>query len=404
VSFDILLIFGIILVVGLSSGEGIKKIKSPQVVGFLLAGVLLGPTGFNIITAEKVDAFIPFTNFALAILGFNIGAELEWKKIKALGKSIVLIVIFEALLAFIFITVGVWLISNNLALALILGSLGSASAPAGIIDVIYEYKSKGPLTTTLIAVVGLDDVMALFIYSFAISFSKAFLSPTVGLSANTILLHPLKEIGGSILLGVILGFVFIFIAKRIQNKLKLLILTIGVIFLAAGAATQLGLSLLLTAMAVGIVTVNVSFQTSHKIMNALNEFVPPIYIVFFSFVGARLNLRTMGDVGIITFIVSGAYIILRSVGKYIGTIVGSVLSKAQESVRKYLGFSLLSQAGVAIGLAIFSANEISGLSVSGKALGATILLVITLTTFVAQIAGPPLVKYAIFKADEQFKG
>ena len=401
---DILLIFGIILAIGLMSGEGIKKIKSPQVVGFLLAGVLLGPTGFNIITAEKVDAFIPFTNFALAILGFNIGAELEWKKIKALGKSIVLIVIFEALLAFIFIAVGVWLISKNLPLALILGSLGSASAPAGIIDVIYEYKSKGPLTTTLIAVVGLDDVMALFIYSFALSFSKAFLSPAVSLSINTTLLHPLKEIGGSILLGAILGFVFIFIAKRIQNKLKLLILTLGFIFLAAGAANQLGLSLLLTAMAVGIVSVNVSFSASHKIMNALNEFVPPIYIVFFSFVGARLNLRTISDIGIMTFIVSGVYLVLRSVGKYVGTIVGSLLSKAQDSVRKYLGYSLLSQAGVAIGLAIFSANEVAGLSVSGKALGATILLVITLTTFIAQVAGPPLVKYAIFKADEQYKG
>lgn len=400
---QILLLLGLILIAGLLAGEGSKRIKAPQVVGFIIAGVILGPTLANVLPHNRVEALTPITSLALAIIGFNIGAELEWKKIKTLGKSIVLIVIFESILAFIFVGAGIFFLTGRLEYALIFGSLASATAPAATIDVVYEYKSKGPLTTTLLAVVGLDDAMAIFIYSFAISFSKTLLSPQIKVSIHNVLLHPLFEIFGSLLVGIVLGIVFVLIAKRIHNKMKLLILTLAFIFVAAGVSIHLKISLILTSMALGVTIVNVSKSTSHKVMETLSEFVPPIYITFFALVGARLNLRNIVNLGWFSLGISGLYIFLRAIGKYTGVVLGSLLSKASENVRKYLGFALFSQAGVAIGLAIFSANQFSAISAKGKELASMIIIIITLTTFIVQLIGPPFVKFAIFKSKENTK-
>ncbi len=399
-NLDILLLFGVILLVGLTVGEGSKRIKAPTVVGYIMAGVLIGPTLLNLLPPEKVTKLVPLTSFALAIIGFNIGAELEWKRIKSLGKSIFFIVIFESILAFIFVGAGVYLFTGHLEYGLIFGSLAAATAPAATVDVIYEYKAKGPLTTTLLAVVGLDDAMAIFIYSFSLSFAKTFISPTVKLNLTSVVLHPLKEIFGSLLLGIILGFIFVIIAKKIKNKMKTLILTLAFLLIGAGISMHLHFSLILTSMAMGVCVVNISSATSHKVLDVIGEFVPPIYIIFFALVGARLNLRNIKDIGLMSFIICGLYVVLRATGKYIGVYLGALISKAKETVRKYLGFALFSQAGVAIGLAIFSSNQLSAISEKGKTLAGLIILIVTLTTFIVQLIGPPFVKFAIFKAKE----
>ncbi len=397
---DILLLFGVILLIGLTVGEGSKRIKAPTVVGYIMAGVLIGPTLLNFLTPEKVDSFIPITSFALSIIGFNIGAELEWRRIKSLGKSIFFIVIFESILAFAFVSTGIYFLTGHIEYGLIFGSLAAATAPAATVDVIYEYKAKGPLTTTLLAVVGLDDAMAIIIYSFSLAFAKSVLAPTINLTFSSVVLTPAKEIFGSILLGIFLGIIFVIIAKKIKNKMKTLILTLAFLFIGAGISMHLHFSLILTSMAMGVCVVNVSSVTSHKVSGIIGEFVPPIYIIFFALVGARLDLRNIANIGWLSFMISGFYVVLRAAGKYTGVFLGALISKAKNTVRKYSGFALFSQAGVAIGLAIFSANQLSIISDKGKALATMIILIITLTTFLVQIIGPPFVKFAIFKAKE----
>lgn len=402
-NLDVLGIFSVVLFLGLLVGEGSKKIKLPQVVGFIIAGLLLGPTLLNVLNPGEIRHLEPITNFTLAVLGYTIGVEMEWSKIKSLGKSIAAILVCEAFLAFGIVFAGVWLITGKAEYGLIFGSLASATAPAGTVDIVYEYKAKGPLVTTLFAVTGLDDAVSIFIFAFSMAYAKTLLNPDAHLSVNTVLLHPLKEISLAIAIGAVLGFLFVILSRKMKNKIKLLILTLSFILACAGISTYLNISLILMSMTLGFVYGNFSRHNAHKSMDHINEFVPPIYILFFAMVGAQINLRTIGTIGWLTWAVAGAFMILRFSGKYLGATLGAWISKAPEAVRKYLGFTLLSQAGVAIGLAMISANEFSGISRAGKDLAMMVILVIAITTFIIQIIAPPLVKFAIFKAGEAEK-
>lgn len=368
--------------------------RVPWVVGYILVGAVLGVSGLDIITPRQVGAFEFISIFALALIGFTIGGELEIRELKELGRSIVTITVLEATAAFVLVLVAVQLLTGDLPLALVFGALAAATAPAATVDVLWQYRSSGPLTTTLFAVVGLDDAAALVIYAFATSFARVLLG-SQELSVTSTVLVPLGEIGGSLLTGAAIGVALHYVFKRVTDENHMFVLTLGGILLCVGIANAFDFSLILTSMALGATLINLS-RSNRPAFKRLSAINPPIFLLFFVLVGARVRVDLLAKLGLIGL----TYLVMRVVGKTTGAYVGAVLSKAPETVRKYLGLGLLSQAGVAIGLAIDASHSFRTYGPEGAHIGALAISVIAATTFVYQIVGPPLTKLAIFRAGE----
>ena len=391
---ELFLLLGIMLLVGFLGGKGGGRFKAPQVVGYIIAGVLIGTSGLNLLSLDMSQQLSLLSSFALALIGFSIGGELVFHRLKELGRSIITISILESLGAFVLVGTAVLLYSRSLPTALIFGALASATAPAATVDVLWEYNAKGPLTSTLFAVVGIDDAFALIIYGFAAPFAGVLLRGGEMSLLQTIRI-PAQEILGAIVVGLVAGWLLSYFVKKIRGRNELLSLTLGFILVCSGLAYHYHLSLILTNMVLGITLINLAPHASRQAFRAIAEFTPPIYILFFVLVGARLQVSLLPRLGILGLI----YILMRVTGKSLGSYIGARLSHASSAVRKYLGFGLLSQAGVAIGLAIEAQTTFSAYP-EGAKLGMLALNVITATTFIFQILGPPLTKYAIFKAGE----
>jgi Kef-type K+ transport system membrane component KefB len=384
---------GVAILAGTLGAKLSRRFRIPQVVGYIIIGVILGSSVLNLISLQMVDQMHALSNLALAFIGFTIGGELAFSNLRELGTSILAIAFFEALTAFALVLIIVYLITGNLPLALIFGALASATAPAATVDVLWEYKSKGPLTTTLFAVVGIDDGIALIIYGFASSIARALITHG-GLSLKSLVIVPGGELLGSVFVGVILGLALTIVVTRIKSDADYLLFALGAILLGSAAAQELNLSLILTNMIMGVTVINVGRR--REAFSAITKLSPPFYLFFFILVGAMLQLKLIVELGFLGL----AYIIFRTSGKSLGAWFGAKITRAPEAVRKYLGFGLLSQAGVAIGLAIETASTFRGLGAAGAHLAILTVNVITGTTFVYQVLGPPLTKYAITKAGE----
>jgi Kef-type K+ transport system membrane component KefB len=391
----IVLLFGIILLLGLLTGRLSARFGIPQVVGFILCGVLLGNSSLNLLSDDLLNQFTPFTSIALALIGFRVGGDLSRSVFSRYGKQLIVTLLAEGLLAMIVVALLVCLYTGNLALAILLGAMSAATAPAATVDVLWEYRSRGPLTTTILAIVALDDGLALLLYGFALAFADALLLQNQ-LSLKMMLFEPLIEIVGSLTIGLIVGFLLDKWFMYVKKKENQLIVTLGTILLATGAAMQFDFSLILTNMIIGFYLTNVHAHRHESIFEMIKSFAPPIYVVFFVFVGARLHINLLPQMGILGIL----YVIGRTTGKWTGAYWGSRISAAPESVRRYLGLALFSQAGVAIGLALDVFQHYSHLVPRGVELGQTVVNVVTATTFLVQIIGPPAVKYAITKAGE----
>ena len=387
---------GLLLITSFIGSKLFQRFGIPQVVGFIVLGVLHGPSFLNVIPLGLSDEFLFISEIALGLIGFDMGSHLRFSTIRKLGRSIIFILIFEALGAFALVGAGVYAITQSLHTALIFGALASATAPAATVDVLAEYDSKGPLTTTLLAVVGLDDALSLLLYSIASAFAVAIISGGESPTLLELLELPLVEIGGSILTGIAAGHILDQFLRRMKSHHDAMAVSIGFVLLVAGVSIALDFSLILTTMVLGMVVVNSSPEHARRIRYTIEQAGPVIYVLFFTLVGARFQISTIPTMGLLGLV----YILLRSSGKIFGAWLGGSVGGAVPTVRDNLGFGLLSQAGVAIGLALASASRFSKLGDEGIALGALVINVITATTFVVQIIGPIFVKFAITRAGE----
>ncbi len=387
------LLASVAVLAGLAGAISSKRLKIPQVVGYIAIGVILGSSFLDIVTLRLVDQFQPLSSLALAFIGFTIGGELAYENLRELGQSIVIIAFLNAATAFLLVFAAVYFVSGNIPLALIFGALASATAPAATVDVLWEYKAKGPLTTTLFAVVGIDDGIALIIYGFASAIARSLITSTK-MSVQSMVLTPTIAILGAIAVGVTVGFMLSFALKRLSREADKLLATIGAILLVSGLAIQFELSLILTNMVLGVTLINVAKR--REAFSAISRISPPFYLLFFILVGARFQVGMIGQLGLLGL----AYIIFRTIGKSAGAWLGAKISGAPKVVRKYLGLGLLSQAGVAIGLSVETAQTFGDLGLSGANLALLAVNVIAGTTFLFQILGPPLTKVAITKAGE----
>jgi Kef-type K+ transport system membrane component KefB len=281
-----------------------------------------------------------------------------------------------------------FLLEQPLYVAILFGAISSATAPAATLMVIREYKARGSLTNTLLGVVAIDDAWCLIVFSLSFAFSKDMIQGDANPSWFKVIYPFIKEIIFVIILGSLTAFACNFISRYIKLKSDLLIYILGFLLLNTGLALYFHLSLLLTNIIFGAVLVNIS-TTSFKFFDLIKSVDAPLYLVFFILAGANLEIALLQGVWIFGL----AFIILRSSGKIIGAYLGGYLSKAEHKIRKYLGWGLLPQAGVAIGLALIVKEEFPQV---GNILFPTIIA----TTVFYEIVGPIFTKYALVASKE----
>ena len=359
-------------------------------------GLALGDSLAGLLPRDLLVAMDPLNQIALGFVGFMVGGELKAQVFRKYGPKFLVILVCEGMLAAVLVGTAVTALTGKLHLGLLLGALASATAPAATVNVLWEYRSRGPLTTTILAIVALDDGLGLLLYAFAVTIAQVLLGANTAVGWTT-WLEPLREIFGSLALGGLAGFLLNQALRRLKgNSNQTLSLLTGVILLVCGVAARFELSQILANMAMGVVLINLLPQRREKAFDTVKSFTPPIYILFFVFIGARLDVSLLPHLGLIGLV----YLVGRTLGKMGGSYLGGWISGAPEQVRKYLGWALFSQAGVAIGLALDIFHRFAGLGPAAREAGGTVLNVIAATTVVVQVLGPPAVKYAIGRAGE----
>jgi len=397
-TLPLIAVIGAATVISLYMGRLAKKISLPSLVGYMVLGVILGGSVLGFFTEENLHSLGFLTDVALGFVAFTIGSELNIRGLKKLGKGIIYIILAESFAAFILVTLSVWAITRNLPMALIFGALAPASAPAGTVAVIQEYKAKGTLTKALYAVVGFDDGLAIVIFGFASAAARNMLDPQSSLSLMQGILQPTKEIFFSLLIGGILGYIYTLLSRRLKPLTDIPSLTFGFIAVAIGVSQWLHLSLILTSMMLGFVMTNTIPSTKTKaLVGQLRTWMPFLFIPFFLLAGAHLQISALPSLGILGIV----YVLSRTTGLMGGAWLGAKAGRSEPKIRKYLGFGILSQAGVAIGLSMLVLNDFNALGTPEASSIATIVITtITATCIIFEIIGPIGAKYALTKAGE----
>ncbi len=387
-----MLLAGVAIGLGFLIGKGTHALKITGIVGYLITGIIIGPSVLGVVDLSSNEISI-ITNFSLAFVAFIIGGELTLKFFRKKGKHLIAIIFAEALAAFFVVMLGVFLVTRDATIAILLGGMAPASAPAGAIAVIHEYRAKGKLTDAILAVVGFDDGIAVVIYALAVAAVGVLLSGAQ-LGLSDILFFPVKEIGGALLIGGGLGTIFAFILNTLHKREEIIVVSFAGIFLAAGISEFIGASLILASMILGIVIINAYPKDNKPVFDHMKSLSLPIYIIFFVIAGTNLHIDVLTTVGVIGIV----YILCRIIGKVGGSFLAAWGMQTDKKVRDNLGISILSQAGVAIGLALLAANYLTSL---GKPqVGTTIITVVTATTVVFEILGPILARMGITRAGE----
>lgn len=400
----LLTIIGLCVLCGGIGAWIFQKLHIPQVVGYIVIGVLIGESGLRVVQAADILALRPFNLFALGLIGFLVGGELHGSIFKKYGKQFTAILLGEGLTAFVlvgfFSTLIVYAVCHSfpesLAAGIVFGAIASATDPASTIDVLWEYRTAGVLTTAVIAIVALDDALAMTLYALGTSVAQMLTAGSVLISKE--LMRVGIELFGSVFLGLGAGFGLNLILRFLPHKERRLGLALGVILLTISAAVVFKMDVILATMSIGILLTNIAPRRSKELFEVVRSFSSPIYILFFVLVGARLGIRNMPPWIWALVIV---YVVMRSLGKGAGSFWGGRISKAEPAVCKYMGLSLFAQGGVAVGLSIMASQHLQGIQVTKTmSLGDMIIFAVTATTLIVQLIGPSCTKLAVRLAGE----
>ena len=401
-----LLAVGILIIVGYFGGMAARKIKFPRISGYIFIGMLLGSSFSNIITQELIHKQLNIiTDITLGIIAYLVGGSLSIEGLKKVRKDIAWISLLEALGAWIFATSIILLLGpfivklpisplifskTYLPMALIIGAVSLATAPAATIAIIREYRAKGPLTTILLGVVTLDDAYAIIGTAVALSIAGAFVMGMESISMYKMILSPIFEIIGSLWIGALFGLILMWMSRLAYSKQSLLAIVFGMIMLSTGLAKMLNFSSLLVNMFMGFIIVNkIGFH--RDMFTVIDDIEDVIFAAFFTLAGSHLDLGIMK----VAWTLSLLIIIGRFSGKLLGARLGGYLSGAPPNVKKYLGFGLLPKAGVTLGL-ILLAVENPAFATFGEVMVNGVLGSVVINELIA----PVLVKFALFKAGE----
>jgi len=388
-------VVGFSTIIALYAGKIAQKGKLPSIIGFMLLGAILGPSVLRLLTQELQQSLSFISDIALGFVALSIGLELSFSALRKQGSSIIVIILAESFVTFIVVTLALGALTGNWAFALLFGAIAPASAPAGTVAIIQEYRAKGPLTQALYSVVGFDDGLGIMIFGFASAIAVQLLNESAVSAA--VFLQPLIEIGGSIGVGLVLGLLGGILTSRLSSNRDILTLSFGVVLAATGLSSVLHLSLILTNLVVGITLVNSQpHRTTERVGESIGTVMPLLFTLFFLLAGAHLDLAALPALGVIGVV----YMAGRSTGLIGGAWIGSRLGGADPVIAKNLGLGILSQAGVAIGLALYVQQTFSGLGETGAWIGRTIITTVTATSVIFEVIGPILTRIALRRAGE----
>jgi len=393
------LVLGVLVLAGHLGGKAIARARLPAIIGYLLVGVVLGTSGLDVVNLEHLGMV---SDFGLGIVAFMIGTELSGRLVRRMGRSLLVIILAESFGAFLLVAGLIALACRLLppeglavaAAAVTFGAMAPASAPAGTVAVLQQYRCKGPLTSLLLAVVGLDDGLAVVIYAFAIAWVKASLGHS-HLSVAAVA-KPLIEVFGGLAVGALVGVGLLLLAAATRTREHVLTLTVGAIMLCTGLANVLHLSLILSNLATGCVMANLSKHQTDRSYAAVRQITHVVFVLFFVVAGAHLDLSVLKRMGLL----APVYIVGRTAGLVGGAWFGATVTGADRVVRRYLGLGILSQAGVAIGLALLVSRELAEFGAAGAAIASITLNTIMATTIFFEILGPITTKIAVSRAGE----
>ncbi len=390
---DIFLLASGLLIIGFIFGRLINIVKLPRVTGYIIAGIIFGPSLLNIFSENHLAQFDFIPQLALGIIALVIGAGLSFDLVKRLGSRFIIITILQAVGAFSLVFLFLVLFKMPLGAALPLAAIATATAPAATVAVIREYRAQGPLTETILSVVALDDALAIMLFGLVLTIDLKRLS-TFGETALQSLSASFVEILVALVIGVILGLAAHFLIKIAKEVTDSLIIILGIVLLGIGLASISHTSALMTNMFLGVTLINVSSRNRDIVAN-LEKLTPPIYCFFFVLAGANLNLKVFTTVGPTMITWGIIFVLARIIGKIVGAYVGGALTGASEAIRKYLGLTLIPQAGVAIGLTLLITQDSSYFEFRSVILNITLIAVAF-----NEIVGPVCTKFALFKAKE----
>lgn len=397
-SHHIIFSLGIILVAGYLLGKGAELIRLPAITGYIIAGIILGNSVTGIIHIELSEPLKIVTEIALGLIALTIGGEFAVGKIKRKGTKIIVITLFQLFVTFGIVTGSLILFRLPLSISLLLGAIATATAPAATVAIVQSLKVRGEFVDYLYGIVALDDAGCVII--FAITF--AIVSTLTGIAGTTaqgplfLIFSGVFEIIFSLVIGFIGGIIIHMGTRKKRKKNEVLIIALGMILITTSVAISLHLSSLLANMMLGATLINLSVK-NHRIFSIIEPLTPPIYAAFFAIAGTELNIGIMGNFTIFTL--GLIYIVARMAGKYGGVFIGSCITGAHVNIRRYLGFCMFPQAGVAIGLVLLLQGSpvVSQFPAETRAFITQMINIVIFSVFVNELIGPPLSKFAIVK-------
>lgn len=381
---------GLILILGLLSSKFIKRIKLPTVTAYIILGIIIGPYLLNLVSKNVLGTSGLISNIVLGFIAFTLGQHFSLSNFKIIGKSVLWISICEACGAWAIVTlVFFFLLHQPLYVALIFGAISSATAPAATMMVIREYKAKGNFTDTLLGVVALDDAWCLIIFALSFALAKAMnMHAATNFFIFQTLLGVFLNIMGAFVLSLIMAWILSFLSLYARSQTELLICTLGFVLMNVGLAIHFGFSVLLSTMFLGAILVNIN-KASFKFFDIIRSIDSPVYLIFFVLAGANLELPLLLHLGMFGM----TYFLFRLIGKSGGALLGGVLGGASKRIVKYIGFGLVPQAGVALGVALIVKDAF-------PMIGGMIFSTIVATTILYELIGPLLTKFSLQKAAE----
>ena len=427
--YTFLLQIGLILTIGVIGSDILKKINFPEVLGFLLVGVFLNI--FFLLTEHQVN-FTELLDIVVAVtlgfIGFHLGSEIDWKTMKSMSSKVFIILLFESLLTFVAVTAVVYFLSFPLHVALVFGALASATAPAGTAAIFWEHRSKGPLTTATMFILALDDIVAIILTDLAMDY-VTITYENLGLNLVVLFSPIFFDLGASLILGITSGLMIVYALNRVEDHSRYVTLVVGAIFICIGVASILHISYILPTIVFGITVSSLCkkpeidfnkkrvlqdvlglsspkimeiiydrkkngadlVEEPHQIFHEVFKLSSPFIALFFILIGINLDLFSLVSIGLVGIV----YMITRTAAKSGGAYIGGLVVKAEPVVQKYLGLCLLSQAGVALGLAVLISEHFATFGSEAAVFGIFILNTITATTIIFQIFGPLTIKWAI---------
>jgi Kef-type K+ transport system membrane component KefB len=394
----ILASLGLVLVVGLVGGLVSRRLNLPSITGYVVVGVALAPTVSGAIGVDVVHAFEPITETSLAVIAYLIGTSLHLGTLRSLGRSISWITLLQCFAGFAAVAAGLVLLAPRvmpgyslvetyLPFGLLMGAIAAATAPPAILAIIRELRAKGPMTTTLLAVVALDDAVAVVLFAIAAAYSGVLMGTSTAESAFAVVAEPMLHIGGAMVLGAAVAYGAVLVARFVRSREMSLVLVLGMVLLSYSLAEMAGMSGIISCMMLGFVIGN--RKQSGDLVVAVDEVQAVLFTMFFVISGLHFDASSFAVAGPLAAVI----VVTRCAGKYLGARLGGIIGHAPPKVGENIGLALMPQAGVSVGLVLVAAASFP--SLASSMVSATLASVI-----INELITPPLARKALVRAGE----